>query len=38
MLSVASLASVAEAAISDGAACTTKGKVVGVKTKSGRTN
>ncbi len=38
MLSVATLASVAEAAISDGAACTTKGKVVGVKTKSGRTN
>jgi hypothetical protein len=38
LLSVATLASAAEAAISEGAACTTKGKVVGVQTKSGRTN
>ena len=35
---VATWASVAEAAISDGAACTSKGKIVGVQTKSGRTD
>ena len=35
---VATCASVAEAAISDGAACPSKGKIVGIQTKSGRTD
>jgi hypothetical protein len=38
LLSIATLVSVAEAAIRDGAACTATGKVVGVQTKSGRTS
>ena len=38
LLSIAMCASVAEAAISDGAACTSKGKIVGVQTKNGRTD
>jgi murein DD-endopeptidase MepM/ murein hydrolase activator NlpD len=38
LLSVATLVSVAEAAVQDGAACTATGKVVGVQTKSGRTS
>lgn len=38
LMSITMCASVAEAAISDGAVCTSKGKIVGVQAKNGRTD